>query len=275
MIGNRDAWMDLLFSDEVEGGWSDRPKHADPGGKTMRGISIGCYSDFLGREATPEELKQITADKAREIALTMFWNPSSCDFLPGGLDILVADTAFHSGWPRAAKILQKLVGVDADGFIGPDTTAAARKQKPRDLVMNYADARMDFLEDLPNWEPNARGWRKRVKLMRDLALTKVQKNPTLTEAIKNPTVVTTATSTVAGGAGVWYYFDQLSPLWDAVKHVLDPQSIEKLKSVDDMVVSAGSGDPLQALLTLAYMTITGGVAIYFQIRQFRKGRTVA
>lgn len=275
MIENRDAWMDLLFSDDVEGGWSDRPKHEDPGGKTMRGISIGCYSDFLGREATPEELKQITAEKAREIALTMFWNPSSCDFLPGGPDILVADTAFHSGWPRAAKILQKLVGVDADGFIGPDTIAAARKQKPRELVMNYADARLDFLEDLPNWEPNARGWRKRVKLMRDLALTKVQKNPTLADTVKSATAVVAGSGAAVGGTGLWYYADQIGPALESLRSMLDPQSIEKLRSVDEMVRSTDASNPLPAVLMLLYVTITSGFAVYNRVQLFRKGRVVS
>lgn len=275
MIENREAWMDLLFSDEVEGGWSDRPKNDDPGGKTMRGITLACYSDFLGREATAEELRQITQEKCREIAITMFWNPVGSDFLPGGVDIMAADFAFHSHWSRAAKELQKLVGVDVDGFTGPNTIAAARKQKPRDLVMRYADARMAFLEDLPNWEPNARGWAKRVRLMRELALKKVQTAPAIADAIKNPTVVTAAASAAVGGSGIWYHFEQLRPLWDMAQRMIDPQSLEKLKAADEAVKGAGAGDPMQSLLTLGYIAVASVVTIYFQVRQFRTGRRIA
>lgn len=278
MIENRDAWMDLLFSDDIEGGWSDRPKNEDPGGKTMHGISIGCFSDYLGREATAEELKQITPDKCRDIAITMFWNPVGADFLPGGVDVLAADFAFHSHWTRAAKELQELVGLtgkDVDGFVGPNTVTAVRKQKPRDLVMRYADARMEFLEALPNWEPNARGWAKRVRLMRELALKKVQANPTVADAVKSAAVATASTGATAGGLGIWYYFDQLAPVWEAAKHMLDPQAIEKLKAVDAGVKGTAADQPWVALAILGYMTVTSLLAIYQRVQLFRKGRVVS
>jgi lysozyme family protein len=275
MIENREAWMDLLFSDEVEGGWSDRPKNEDPGGKTMRGITLGCYSDFLGRAATPEELRQITEEKAREIAITMFWNPVSGDFLPGGVDVLAADFAFHSHWTRAAKELQELVGVKVDGFVGPNTISAVRRHNQRDLVLRYYDARMDFMEGLPNWEANARGWRKRAKLMRDLALKKVQARPTLVAALKNPEAVGTATAAAAGATGIAWYLDQAGPLIEAIKGLLGPEQLQKLQSIDDTVAAAGAGDPLPALLLVAYMTATSGFAVYRIIQTFRKGRVIA
>lgn len=275
MIENRQAWMDLLFSDEVEGGWSDRPKSADPGGKTMRGITLGCYSDFLGREATADELRQISEETAREIAITMFWNPVSGDSLPGGVDILAADFAFHSHWTRAAKELQKLVGVKVDGFVGPNTIAAARKHDQQELVTRYCDARMDFLEGLPNWEPNARGWRKRVTLMRDLARKKVQTRPTLVATVTNPEAVGTVTAAAAGATGIAWYMDQLGPLMETVKGLLDPKYLEKLQAVDATVNGINVTDPLPALVALAYMTVTSGFAAYRIVQTFRRGRVVA
>jgi lysozyme family protein len=275
MEANRQAWMDLLFSDDVEGGWSDRPKSADPGGKTMRGITLGCYSDFLGREATADELRQISEETAREIAITMFWNPVSGDSLPGGVDILAADFAFHSHWTRAAKELQKLVGVKVDGFVGPNTISAARKQDQQELVTRYCDARMDFLEGLSNWEPNARGWRKRVTLMRDLARKKIQARPTLTAALTNPEVVGTATAAAAGATGIGWYLDQLGPLFETVKGLIDPAYLQKLQSVDATVAASSAGDPLPALALMAYMTATSAFAVWRIVQTFRKGRVIA
>jgi lysozyme family protein len=48
----------------------------------------------------------------------------SCDELPSGVDYAVFDYGVNSGISRAAKVLQRLVGTDVDGEIGPNTIAA-------------------------------------------------------------------------------------------------------------------------------------------------------
>ena len=45
--------------------------------------------------------------------------------MPTGTDYCVFDTAINSGPGRAAKFLQEVVGVTADGAIGPRPLAAA------------------------------------------------------------------------------------------------------------------------------------------------------
>ena len=54
-----------------------------------------------------------------------YWDKVAGDLLPSGLDYAVFDAAINSGPGRAAKWLQELVGVTADGAIGPGTLAAA------------------------------------------------------------------------------------------------------------------------------------------------------
>ena len=221
MIGNRKAWMDLLFSDEIEGKWSKRSASADPGGATMHGITIGCLSDWLGRTATEQDVRAVTEDKAREIAIAMFWNPVNADKLPDGIDIMAADFAFNSHWTRAGKELQKLVGVDPDGFVGDKTLAAIRAQKPMELLMRYADARLEFMEGLPNWSENSVGWPKRVRLMRTLAQSKVKTSPTLSEMASSTIVKGAAVGAAASGTAVVTAPAQdWGQLWDTIQRLL-------------------------------------------------------
>ena len=45
--------------------------------------------------------------------------------MPPGLDLAVFDLAVHSGPLRAVRLLQAVLGVEADGIVGPVTLGAA------------------------------------------------------------------------------------------------------------------------------------------------------
>lgn len=55
-----------------EGGWADHPK--DPGGATMKGVTIGTYSTWLGRQATKDELRNIPDEHLRQIYKAWYWD---------------------------------------------------------------------------------------------------------------------------------------------------------------------------------------------------------
>ena len=280
MIENRKAWMDLLFSDDVEGRWSNRPLAEDPGGPTMHGITIGCLSDWLGREATIDDVRAVTEDKAREIAIAMFWNPVNADKLPDGIDIMAADFAFHSHWSRAGKVLQKLVGVEADGFVGDRTLSAVRAQKPMELLMRYSDARMEFLEGRSNWEPNAKGWTKRVRLMRALAQTKVKANPTLTEMASSTIVKGAAVGAAVSTAAVTTApsFDW-SGIWDLLQRLLHdipglasglPEALQSAEpSLRGAVETANQTAAMPGLAGHVTAIVTLGTSLYTIWRRYR------
>jgi len=75
----------------------------------------------------------------------------------------VFDLAINSGVGRASKLLQRAVGVAADGAIGPATLAAVANVNPRELATKVCEARMAFLQGLPTWETFGKGWARRVK----------------------------------------------------------------------------------------------------------------
>lgn len=143
-----------------EGGWADHP--ADPGGATMKGVTLKTYSDWLGRQATKDELRAIPAEHLRTIYKARFWDAVRGDELPSGVDYVVFDMAVNSGPGRAARMLQAAVGATPDGSIGPKTLAAVNAQDPATLIATFQRNRQHFLEALPTFGTFGKGWTRRV-----------------------------------------------------------------------------------------------------------------
>lgn len=158
-----------------EGGYVDHPK--DPGGATNLGITIGTLSNWLGRKATKAEVKALTVDQAGRIYRSRYWNKVNGDALPAGLDLAVFDFAVNSGPARAAKMLQTIVGVTADGQIGPKTLAAIERIGAASVIGDLCSQRLAFLQQLSTWPTFGKGWGRRVADVRAEALAMAQAKP--------------------------------------------------------------------------------------------------
>ena len=112
----------LAHTLRFEGGWAHHPN--DPGGATMKGVTHKTYADYLGRAVTHDELREIPEEHLADIYRKRYWDTCRCSDLPDGLDLVVFDTAVNTGPAQAARLLQRIVGVPADGGIGPKTIAA-------------------------------------------------------------------------------------------------------------------------------------------------------
>ena len=143
-----------------EGGWADNPK--DPGGATMKGVTIGTYSDWLGRAADKDELKAIPAAHVEAIYRHKYWDKVRGDDLPAGLDLVAFDAAVNSGPQRGATWLQLAVGATADGVIGPASVAAAKAANRAKAINAACDTRLSFLKHLPTWPTFGKGWMRRL-----------------------------------------------------------------------------------------------------------------
>lgn len=151
-----------------EGGWADHPK--DPGGATMKGVTIGTFAGFKGRKVTKAELRAISDDDLRAIYRRKYWDVVRGDDLPAGLDLVAFDAAVNSGPARGARWLQAGVGVKTDGKVGPETLAHARAANVRLAIGRALDARLAFLRGLKTWPTFGRGWQRRVDDVRRVAL---------------------------------------------------------------------------------------------------------
>lgn len=147
-----------------EGGFVSHPK--DPGGSTNKGVTLATFSLYLGRKASVDELKMISDTQLCEIYRKQYWDKVRGDDLPGGLDFCVFDFAVNSGPGRAAKMLQDLVGAEADGSIGHKTVAAVLEHVSRETlpktIDQYQAKRLHYLQALPHWDTFGKGWGRRV-----------------------------------------------------------------------------------------------------------------
>lgn len=152
-----------------EGGWSDHP--ADPGGKTMYGITQATLSEWLGRPASAAEIRALSKAQATAIYRDRYWKRVGGDQLPPGVDLCVYDFGVNSGPDRAVKSLQAALGVKPDGWIGEKTMAALRGHPNRArLIMDLCERRSAFLKSLPTWGSFGKGWSNRVADIRRRAL---------------------------------------------------------------------------------------------------------
>lgn len=152
-----------------EGGWSDHP--ADPGGKTMYGITQATLSNWLGRPASDSEIRNLSRDTAKAIYRDRYWKRIGGDTLPPGVDLCVYDFGVNSGPDRAVKSLQAALGVKADGWVGDTTRLAAVGANKRALIDELCDRRLAFLKKLPTWPKFGKGWSNRVADIRKRAMT--------------------------------------------------------------------------------------------------------
>lgn len=163
---NFDACLAAVL--KYEGGWSDNP--ADPGGATMKGVTLATYSHWLGRPATKAELRAITDADLQAIYRAGYWNPVRADALPSGVDLIVFDTSVNSGPGRAAKLLQEAAGATVDGAIGPGTLTAVRNMRPGDVIDGFTVKHEAFYRSLPTFATFGKGWLSRLEAVQQLAL---------------------------------------------------------------------------------------------------------
>jgi len=161
-----------------EGGWADNPK--DPGGATMKGVTLANFRRFVKPNATKGDLRKITDEQLATVYRRHYWDAVAGAQLPDGVDHAVFDYAVNSGPGRAAKALQAVVGAAQDGKIGPATLAAARGIMHATVINELCDERLAFMKRAKGsagalkgkllWPTFGKGWSARVKRVRSEAL---------------------------------------------------------------------------------------------------------
>lgn len=196
--------MQKVFADE--GGYTyDK---ADPGGPTNWGITIHDARMYWKPNATATDVRNMPKSVAEDIYAKHYAKPLHYDDLPPGVDYAILDYGINSGISRSAKVLQRLVGVPVDGVIGPVTLAAVKKKDPEKLINDIYDERLRFLKSLRTWSVFGKGWGRRVKEGRALALKLYGKYKNVKDASGLGTAVagSTAVATSVGAATAVHHF---------------------------------------------------------------------
>ena len=145
----------------AEGGFSNDPR--DPGGATYRGITIGSLRDWLGDpDATVEQLQALQPDDVAGFYRSRYWDSVCCGSMPAGLDLMVFDHAVNAGNHGSAVLLQRVLGVDDDGQVGPLTLGAIAGRDVVTLLGQLRAAQEASYRRTRNFRAFGRGWLRRV-----------------------------------------------------------------------------------------------------------------
>lgn len=161
MAGRFDKVIPRTFG--LEGGYSDHPR--DPGRATKYGIAHKTLADWRGvplKDLPKSAVQALTRAEAKEIYRSAYWDAIRADELPVGLDYALFDFAVNSGPATAAKFLQRILGVTADGIIGGITLRAIKRADPTTLVVRLTDDRLAYLQGLKTWDVFGDGWSARL-----------------------------------------------------------------------------------------------------------------
>lgn len=76
------------------------------------------------------------------------------------------DSIVLHGQSRGIKLLQKALGVMADGIIGSQTVREANSQNDNELVEKIAHQRLKFMRSLKIYNSFGKGWERRVEIVK-------------------------------------------------------------------------------------------------------------
>ena len=166
MIKNWDASFNWLMEDE--GGFVNDPR--DKGGMTNLGVTQANWEAYVGRPVVEKEMRALTPDVVKPFYKARYWNKIKGDGLPSGVDYCVFDMAVNSGPGQAARFIQRVCAVTADGIIGPKTLDAIHSDDPAELINAFCDDRLEWLKTLSSFKTFGKGWTARVERVRSRAL---------------------------------------------------------------------------------------------------------
>lgn len=152
-----------------EGGFVNDP--LDSGGATNKGVTLATFRKFKGEAATVDNLKAITDEDWTAIFKTMYWDKVKADNIASqAVANLMVDWYWMSG-TTAVRRVQRLVGAQPDGVIGPKSIAAINIAG-EGLAQDIYDDRRRFYEEIvarrPSQRKFLRGWLNRLNAIMEL-----------------------------------------------------------------------------------------------------------
>ena len=127
-----------------EGGFSN--VKGDKGGATMKGVTIGTFRSVYGQGKSVQDLKNITDAQWLYIFRKLYWNKWKADEIKSqSVANLLVDWVWTSG-AHGIKIPQQVLGVTADGMVGPKTIAALNKCNEKEVFKKLWSAREAFFK---------------------------------------------------------------------------------------------------------------------------------
>lgn len=144
------------FDDDPQddGNWTGGKQGAGELKGTKFGISAAAYPN--------EDIQALTLERAKLLYRHDYWDKLECDTWDPRVAFVLFDAAVNQGVDRAKRMLQRAVGVNDDGKIGPHTRSAVRLHSPETFIEYFQAERILEYAQAARWERFKRGWARRV-----------------------------------------------------------------------------------------------------------------
>ena len=156
MKENFDKCLEMLLHHEGGYVWHEE----DPGGETNLGVTKKVYQDWGGTK----EMIDLTVEDVAPIYKKNYWDRNRCDMVEDasspGVAYFLLDFAVNAG-RQGAKCLQKSIGANPAGVIGPKTIAILKKMDADYVLEQMHQHRQTFYESLKTFKTFGRGWTRR------------------------------------------------------------------------------------------------------------------
>lgn len=156
-----------------EGGFVNDP--VDKGGATNMGVTIGTwrsvgYDKDGDGDIDVNDLHLLDKEDVIERVLRPhYWNRWRADeILNQSVANILVDWVWASG-THGIKRPQRILGVTADGIVGPKTIAAVNSMDPMELHFRIKNDRIKFINEIcqrdPSQERFRKGWMNRINAL--------------------------------------------------------------------------------------------------------------
>lgn len=129
----------------------------DLGGETNFGIAKRYFPE--------EDIKRLTVERAKMIYLNYYWLPMSLDGMADESALEIFDHGVNAGKRTSIRMAQNMIGVVADGIMGPITREAVTNCDR--FVESFKDERIIYYARIAYRRPKnrkfLRGWLNRVE----------------------------------------------------------------------------------------------------------------
>lgn len=156
-----------------EGGFVNDP--VDKGGATNMGVTIGTwrsvgYDKDGDGDIDVDDIHLLDKEDVIERVLRPhYWNRWRADeILNQSVANILVDWVWASG-TYGIKRPQRILGVTADGIVGPKTLAAVNSMDPMELHFRIKNDRIKFIDEIcqrdPSQERFRKGWMNRINAL--------------------------------------------------------------------------------------------------------------
>lgn len=148
----------------TEGGWSDK-KNDTP---TMRGVTLATYSNYLGRPASKDELKNISDKEVDDIFKRYYNEAGGSKIKDPRVKEFFVDQNFNKGTNFLNRI-NDLVGTPRSSSLSQEAIDKINEMDPNELLSSLMESERqeysDIIKNQPEKAEFAEGWDRRITKM--------------------------------------------------------------------------------------------------------------